>query len=524
MLLVPTTVRAERVSLAWDANPETDLLGYRIHYGTQSGVYTTTVDVGNRTAWVIENLTGGATYYFAVQAYNTASLVSPLSSELSAFVGSGSPTQQLTVTRTGGGAGVVTSSPAGIACGGQCTQAFAQNSVITLIATAGAGSAFSGWGGDSDCADGVVSLSSAKTCSALFSLAGGDGLSPVPGSGTTTLVSGRVQLGKHDVAFDAASNSYLVVWNAGKRSQVKGVLLDSNAQPIGNALTIGSGTAARVTSGDGSQSFLVTYTRSTTAVAQFVTIDSFGGVVVGPPITVASWRRTGGAGGAVYVPDTGQYLVTWWTGSPSQSFIRSLAGDGSLGAVSTITATPLAHSAPAISCGTASCLVAGQTSGGKTAGIWARSVNFDGTSVDPMFIVEQNRKAHAAPRVAYSATSDTFLVGWIRGSTQPVVATVVAGSSAVATVNAVSTVSGSNSTLAYNPSIDKFAFAAQGRGSLVWAHSLNSDAVPSSDPLFTISGGRTSIGMPAVAANPTLGEFLIVYRAKGTTLKAVRVQ
>ena len=58
--------RAEQVTLAWDANTEADLAGYKVHYGTVSGVYTATVDVHNVTTAVVTGLTAGQTYYFVV--------------------------------------------------------------------------------------------------------------------------------------------------------------------------------------------------------------------------------------------------------------------------------------------------------------------------------------------------------------------------------------------------------------------------------------------------------------------------
>ena len=50
-------------------------------YGTQSGVYTTTIDVGNVTSWPL-TLTPGQRYFFVVQAYNTSSLLSAYSAEV----------------------------------------------------------------------------------------------------------------------------------------------------------------------------------------------------------------------------------------------------------------------------------------------------------------------------------------------------------------------------------------------------------------------------------------------------------
>ena len=70
------------VQLAWDANLETDIAGYRIHIGTSIGVFTVVQDVGNTTSQVVSNLAPSTTYHFAVQAYNTLGQSSDLSGEV----------------------------------------------------------------------------------------------------------------------------------------------------------------------------------------------------------------------------------------------------------------------------------------------------------------------------------------------------------------------------------------------------------------------------------------------------------
>ena len=51
----------------------------------------------------------------------------------------------LVVTKSGSGTGVVNSSPAGIDCNADCSEAYAASAVVTLTAMASAGSVFSGW-------------------------------------------------------------------------------------------------------------------------------------------------------------------------------------------------------------------------------------------------------------------------------------------------------------------------------------------------------------------------------------------
>ena len=66
----------------WNPNPEPDIAGYILSYGTQPGVHPTSINVGNVTTWQLTTLTPGQTYYFVVQAYNTSALTSLPSTEV----------------------------------------------------------------------------------------------------------------------------------------------------------------------------------------------------------------------------------------------------------------------------------------------------------------------------------------------------------------------------------------------------------------------------------------------------------
>jgi hypothetical protein len=90
-------------TLAWNANTETNIAGYRVHYGTSSGHYTQTLDVGKTTTATLSNLTAGTTYYSAVTAYNTSSLESLPSNEVSF-----TPTTSGSTVVTGSGSGATT--------------------------------------------------------------------------------------------------------------------------------------------------------------------------------------------------------------------------------------------------------------------------------------------------------------------------------------------------------------------------------------------------------------------------------
>jgi hypothetical protein len=81
-------------------------------------------------------------------------------------------TYPLTVTKAGTGAGTVTSTPAGIACGDDCAESYTHGTVVTLTATAGDGSSFAEWGGACAGGDPVCPLvmDAAKAVTATFSL------------------------------------------------------------------------------------------------------------------------------------------------------------------------------------------------------------------------------------------------------------------------------------------------------------------------------------------------------------------
>ncbi len=75
----------------------------------------------------------------------------------------------LTVARAGAGIGTVTSNPAGVTCGADCTEVYNHGTAVTLTATPASGSAFSGWSGactgTGTCA---VTMTAARSVTATF--------------------------------------------------------------------------------------------------------------------------------------------------------------------------------------------------------------------------------------------------------------------------------------------------------------------------------------------------------------------
>jgi hypothetical protein len=77
------------VTVAWDPNPEPTVAGYNMYYGTSSGRYTNSVDVGSETRCAISALQEGVTYYLAVTAYDGSGNQSGYSDEIVYTVPSG---------------------------------------------------------------------------------------------------------------------------------------------------------------------------------------------------------------------------------------------------------------------------------------------------------------------------------------------------------------------------------------------------------------------------------------------------
>jgi hypothetical protein len=87
--LTATTAHADSLTLAWDANPEPDVVGYYVFIGTTSGVYSTVVDVGNTTRYTFTAAVPGTTYYLTVAAYVAGPLLGQQAPEIVATIGGG---------------------------------------------------------------------------------------------------------------------------------------------------------------------------------------------------------------------------------------------------------------------------------------------------------------------------------------------------------------------------------------------------------------------------------------------------
>jgi hypothetical protein len=103
------------------------------------------------------------------------------------------PLVTLTVTKGGTGGGTVTSNPAGISCGTDCSESVAPGASMTLTATPAAGSAFSGWSGAcTGVATCTVTLTAATTVTATFA--------PTPTTTPQEIVIDNANAGVQDAA------------------------------------------------------------------------------------------------------------------------------------------------------------------------------------------------------------------------------------------------------------------------------------------------------------------------------------
>ena len=110
MAIPRTGATASQATLSWaptttysNGSPVTSLGGYKIHTGTASGNYSRTETVGNQTSWTVADLADGATYYFAVSAYDSNGNESSLSNEVTKTIAAAPVTYSITATAGSGG-------------------------------------------------------------------------------------------------------------------------------------------------------------------------------------------------------------------------------------------------------------------------------------------------------------------------------------------------------------------------------------------------------------------------------------
>ncbi len=135
------------VTLQWSPNSESDLAGYKMYYGTHSGVYDHYKNVGMTTSYHVTHLEPNKPYYFTVTAYDTSGNESSPSQEISKTLSGTENVLSISIN----GRGMVTSNPVRLSCStdflGTCSGGFLRGMAVTLTAFPNQGSTFSGWSG-----------------------------------------------------------------------------------------------------------------------------------------------------------------------------------------------------------------------------------------------------------------------------------------------------------------------------------------------------------------------------------------
>ena len=87
ILLLSTSIcyAITSVTLAWDANTDPAVAGYKLYYGLSSRNYSAPVDVGKVTQYTLNDVPEGVNLYYAVTAYDANKNESAYSIELPCF-------------------------------------------------------------------------------------------------------------------------------------------------------------------------------------------------------------------------------------------------------------------------------------------------------------------------------------------------------------------------------------------------------------------------------------------------------
>ena len=84
LTLTAGTSASNTASLAWSANTDSDLAGYKVYAGTSSGHYAAPITTlpKTTTSYTVTGLQTGTTYFFVITAYDNAGNESLHSSEV----------------------------------------------------------------------------------------------------------------------------------------------------------------------------------------------------------------------------------------------------------------------------------------------------------------------------------------------------------------------------------------------------------------------------------------------------------
>ncbi len=151
-------------TVSFDYGPTTD-------YTATIAATPSSINAGTGNVAVTANLGSlicNTTYHYRVKGVNSAGTTNGADLTLKTSACPVVTSYALTVTKAGTGSGTVAGT--GIACGSDCTESYASGTGVSLTATAGSGSTFSGWSGcttvsGATCA---VTMGAAKSVKATF--------------------------------------------------------------------------------------------------------------------------------------------------------------------------------------------------------------------------------------------------------------------------------------------------------------------------------------------------------------------
>ncbi|MDP3237957.1 MAG: fibronectin type III domain-containing protein [Myxococcales bacterium] len=183
-MLTASVLPNGEVELNWvdTATNEVDFRIDRSSQGTTGFVEVATLPADTTTTTLPGLMVG--TYYFRVRATNGGGASGPSNTAVLTLT---APPVQLSVVKTGTGMGTVTSVPAGISCGTDCSETLPAGTMVVLTAAPATGASFMGWTGctSTTTTSCTVALASTRTVTAAFGLLAGSLMVSAPAASTT---------------------------------------------------------------------------------------------------------------------------------------------------------------------------------------------------------------------------------------------------------------------------------------------------------------------------------------------------
>ena len=102
LLLTAFRAYAGSATLAWEPVSNASVVGYMVYYGPGARNYTAKIDAGKVTSRTIVNLSDGATYHFAVTAYDAARKETAYSNDVATTIPIGAPVAAFAASATTG--------------------------------------------------------------------------------------------------------------------------------------------------------------------------------------------------------------------------------------------------------------------------------------------------------------------------------------------------------------------------------------------------------------------------------------